>query len=106
MSVDQLSGFCRTCYFAEECSAGCHWTTHVLLGKRGDNPHCHHRALELLKTGERERVELVTAAPGTPFDHSVYKIVREPFEPAEAERMRVLNEWRPPKSDKKLAQKA
>ena len=98
MTVDDLRGFCRTCYFAEECLSGCHWTSHVLLGQRGETPLCHHRALELLKTGERERIELVKPAPGTPFDYSVYRIVREPWPSLEeAERMRELNAWRSPR---------
>ena len=45
-TVDDLSGFCRTCYYAETCLGGCSWTAHVLTGRRGDNPYCHHRALE------------------------------------------------------------
>jgi radical SAM protein with 4Fe4S-binding SPASM domain len=98
MTVDDLTGFCRTCYFAKECLSGCHWTSHVLLGQRGETPLCHHRALELLKTGERERIELDKPAPGTPFDYSVYRIVREPWPSLEeADRMRELNAWRPPK---------
>lgn len=73
-----LSGFCATCYYAEACLGGCTWTTHVLLGKPGDNPFCHHRALELDARGERERLEKVAPAPGEPFDHGVFRIVREP----------------------------
>jgi radical SAM protein with 4Fe4S-binding SPASM domain len=72
-----LRGFCASCYYAEECRGGCHWTSHVLLGDRGDNPYCHHRALELLKRGVRERVKLAQAAPGLPFDHARYEIVEE-----------------------------
>ncbi len=82
-----LRGFCKTCYYAQECRGGCHWTSHVLLGDRGDNPYCHHRALELLRGGMRERVRMVDAAPGLPFDHARYEIVLEPW-PAE-ERARI-----------------
>src|SRR6185436_7434778 len=42
-----LWGFCGSCYYADVCKAGCTWTTHSLLGKAGNNPYCHHRALEL-----------------------------------------------------------
>lgn len=96
MKAEDLSGFCRTCYYADDCVGGCHWTAHVAIGHRGNNPFCHHRSLELLKSGERERIELVAAAPGLPFDHATYQIVREPWpDPAEAERMRKLNAWKP-----------
>ena len=45
-TVDDLWGFCRTCYYADVCRAGCTWTTHVLFGRAGNNPYCHYRALE------------------------------------------------------------
>jgi radical SAM protein with 4Fe4S-binding SPASM domain len=96
MKVEDLKGFCRTCYYAAECAGGCHWTSHVLLGHRGNNPYCHHRSLELLKSGERERVVMEKSAPGLPFDHSVYKIVREPWpEQSDVDRLRELNAWKP-----------
>jgi len=76
-TVDDLWGFCRDCYYAETCMAGCTWTSHVLLGRAGNNPYCHHRALELLSRGQRERVELVEQAPGVPFDAGRYVIVLE-----------------------------
>ncbi len=77
MTVENLSGFCRTCYYAEACLGGCNWTSHVALGKTGDNPFCHHRALELAKGGERERLNRKTHALGTPFDYGTFEIVRE-----------------------------
>jgi len=77
--VSDLKGFCRTCYYAEECKAGCNWTTHVLFGEIGDNPYCHHRALELQTQGIRETIRKVKDAPGLPFDHGLYEIVREPW---------------------------
>jgi radical SAM protein with 4Fe4S-binding SPASM domain len=79
MRTTDLRGFCRDCYYAAECRGGCHWTSHVALGDRGDNPFCHHRALELLRQNVRERVVLAQAAPGLPFDHARYEIVREPW---------------------------
>jgi radical SAM protein with 4Fe4S-binding SPASM domain len=72
-----LWGFCKTCYYAEECMSGCTWTSFVTLGKAGNNPFCHHRALELAREGKRERVVKVEHAPGEPFDHGVFEIVVE-----------------------------
>ena len=74
-----LSGFCRTCYYAEECLGGCSWTTHVLSGQPGDNPFCHHRALELMRQGKRERLERRQVAGGQPFDFGRFAIVEEPW---------------------------
>jgi hypothetical protein len=54
----------------------------VLFGRRGNNPYCHHRALELLREGRRERIELREAAPGEPFDHATYELIEEAW-PAE-----------------------
>jgi radical SAM protein with 4Fe4S-binding SPASM domain len=78
-----LKGFCKTCYYAEECMGGCNWTAHVLLGFRGDNPYCHHRAIELFSRGVRERIRKKTAAPGEPFDYAVYEYVEEPWPEAD-----------------------
>ncbi|HLL13666.1 MAG TPA: GDL motif peptide-associated radical SAM/SPASM maturase [Pyrinomonadaceae bacterium] len=72
-----LWGFCGTCYYADVCRAGCTWTTHVLFGRAGNNPYCHHRALELDKQGLRERIVQTAAAPGTPFDHGSFDLVVE-----------------------------
>ncbi len=95
MTVEDLSGFCRTCYYAEECKGGCNWTTHVAFGKAGDNPWCHHRALELLEKGERERIVKVKEAPGLPFDYSVFEIVREAFPEEELARYQELARYVP-----------
>lgn len=48
-SVDDLWGYCRTCYYNDVCRGGCTWTSHSLLGKPGNNPYCHYRALDLQK---------------------------------------------------------
>lgn len=77
---DDLWGFCRTCYYSDVCKAGCTWTTHSLFGKPGNNPYCHHRALELSNRGLRERVVQVEAAPGTPFDHGRFELIEEPHD--------------------------
>jgi radical SAM protein with 4Fe4S-binding SPASM domain len=78
-TVDDLWGLCRTCYYADVCRAGCTWTSHVTLGRPGNNPYCHHRALELRERGLRERLVQVEEAPGLPFDHGRFELVVEPF---------------------------
>ncbi len=90
--VEDLRGFCRDCYYAEECKAGCNWTTEVLFGKVGDNPYCHHRAIELLQLGERERLIKVQDAPGLPFDHGLFEVVREKWPEDELVRAKELLE--------------
>jgi Y-X(10)_GDL-associated radical SAM protein len=76
-TIDDLWGYCRSCYYADVCRAGCTWTTHVLFGRAGNNPYCHHRALDLSKQGLRERIAQVGAAPGEPFDYGRYELVLE-----------------------------
>ncbi len=88
-TVDDLWGFCRTCYYADVCKAGCTWTSHCLLGKPGNNPYCIHRALQFEARGQRERVVKVEAAPGVPFDNGRFEIVVEPLPPPEHEDPRV-----------------
>ena len=79
-TVDDLWGFCRTCYYADVCRAGCTWTNHTLLGRAGNNPYCHHRALELAKQGKRERIVKVENAPGKPFDRGRFALLVEPLD--------------------------
>jgi radical SAM protein with 4Fe4S-binding SPASM domain len=76
-TVNDLWGYCRDCYYNDTCRAGCSWTTHVLFGKPGNNPFCHHRALELLREGKRERIVRTQPAPGEPFDFGKFDIVVE-----------------------------
>ncbi len=76
-TLDDLWGFCATCYYKEPCRGGCTATAEPLMGRPGNNPFCHHRALEMDRQGLRERIEPVAAAPGLPFDHGYYRIVRE-----------------------------
>jgi radical SAM protein with 4Fe4S-binding SPASM domain len=78
-TVRDLWGFCATCYYADECRAGCTWTADVLFGKPGNNPFCHHRALELARSGLRERIVRVEEAPGLPFDHGRFDLILEPI---------------------------
>jgi hypothetical protein len=51
----------------------------MLLGKPGNNPYCHHRALEMDAKGLRERVERVEEAPGQPFDQGRFELICEPI---------------------------
>jgi Y-X(10)_GDL-associated radical SAM protein len=74
---EELWGYCGSCYYADVCKAGCTWTTHVLFGRAGNNPYCHHRALELSKQGLRERIAQVEKAPGVPFDHGRFELILE-----------------------------
>jgi radical SAM protein with 4Fe4S-binding SPASM domain len=76
-TVDDLWGYCRTCYYADECRAGCTWTSFVFFGRAGNNPYCHHRALEMQRKGVREIVTRVEMAPGAPFDHGKFEIREE-----------------------------
>lgn len=76
-TVDGLWGYCKTCYYAEECLAGCTWTAEALFGKPGNNPWCHHRALEFAEKGLRERLVQVQSAKGEPFDQGRFEIIVE-----------------------------
>lgn len=72
--VEALSGFCRTCYYAETCRGGCSYTAHAWLGQPGDNPLCIHRALMFEAEGKHERLVRVEDATGKPFDHGRFEI--------------------------------
>jgi len=76
-TTEELWGHCKGCYYAEVCKGGCAWTSHTLLGKRGNMPYCHHRAETLQKAGRRERIELAEQAPGDPFDFGRYRLIEE-----------------------------
>jgi radical SAM protein with 4Fe4S-binding SPASM domain len=76
-TVEDLWGFCRTCYYAEECRAGCTWTGFTMFRKPGNNPYCHHRALEMQREGKRERLVPKMPAPGEPFDYGGFDLVVE-----------------------------
>jgi radical SAM protein with 4Fe4S-binding SPASM domain len=84
-SVDHLWGFCRDCYYAEACRGGCTWTADSLLGRRGNNPYCHHRVLTLAERGVRERVVKVEDAPDLPFATGRFALIEEPI-PTQATR--------------------
>jgi MoaA/NifB/PqqE/SkfB family radical SAM enzyme len=66
----------------------------ALFGRRGNNPLCHHRALQLLKQGRRERLVRVEEAPGESFDHGIFETVEEPWPDAELERAHAVAEER------------
>ncbi len=89
-TVDDLWGFCRGCYYAETCLGGCSWTSHVLFGRRGNNPFCHHRALELLREDKRERLVRTAPPPGAPFDYGRFEVVEEPWPEGERGRLSAL----------------
>ncbi|MCA9719863.1 MAG: SPASM domain-containing protein, partial [Myxococcales bacterium] len=74
---DVLWGYCAECYYRAICMGGCTAVAEPLTGRPGNNPYCHHRALEMDRVGLRERVEQVARAPGVPFDHGLFRVVRE-----------------------------
>jgi radical SAM protein with 4Fe4S-binding SPASM domain len=78
-TVDDLWGYCRECYYADSCRAGCTWTSDVFFGKPGNNPYCHHRALEFAQRGQRERLVRSQPASGQPFDHGRFDLIVEDF---------------------------
>jgi radical SAM protein with 4Fe4S-binding SPASM domain len=80
---DELWGFCKTCYYAETCRGGCSWTAHCTLGKRGNNPFCYHRVVQLRRKGIRERLVVKERAPNQPYDFGRFEIEEEALPAAE-----------------------
>jgi len=78
-------GRCASCYYAEDCRAGCTWMSDAVLGRPGNNPYCHHRAIELRREGLRERIERVRAPDGTPFDRGTFRLIEEAWPTAAPE---------------------
>ncbi len=78
-TLDELWGFCKTCYYADACRGGCSWMAHCTLGRRGNNPFCYHRVVALEKRGIRERLVPVERAPNQPYDFGRFEIVEEPW---------------------------
>ena len=76
-TVDQLWGFCRSCYYADNCRAGCTWTGHSLFKTSGNNPYCHYRALELDHLGLRERIVKLQDAPKRAFAIGEFETIIE-----------------------------
>jgi radical SAM protein with 4Fe4S-binding SPASM domain len=81
--LDELWGFCATCAYREPCRAGCSFTAHCTLGRRGNNPFCDHRVRSLRARGLRERLVPAQAAPGAPYDFGRFELVEEPWPPGE-----------------------
>jgi radical SAM protein with 4Fe4S-binding SPASM domain len=78
--TDSLWGFCRDCRYAASCRGGCTWTADSLLGRRGNNPYCHHRVLTLAERGVRERIVKVEDAPALPFGTGRFALIEEPLD--------------------------
>jgi len=76
-SSEELWGFCKSCYYAEECMAGCSFTAHCTLGRRGNNPFCYYRATELKKQGKRERLVQIESPEGIPYDFGRFEVIEE-----------------------------
>ena len=76
-TAKELWGYCASCYYADTCKAGCTWMSDMLLGRPGNNPYCHHRALEMQRMGKRERVRKIADAPGQPFDQGLFELIEE-----------------------------
>jgi Y-X(10)_GDL-associated radical SAM protein len=84
-SIDDLWGFCRSCYYADVCRGGCTWTSHSLLGRPGNNPYCHYRAVELEKKGLRERIVKRREAANASFAVGEFELVTEPISQVSAQ---------------------
>lgn len=82
-TADELWGHCKTCYYADTCRAGCSWTAHCTLGRRGNNPFCYHRVVQLRRKGIRERLEPRERPPNVPYDYGRFEIVEEPWPAAD-----------------------
>jgi sulfatase maturation enzyme AslB (radical SAM superfamily) len=76
-NTDELWGFCKTCYYADTCRAGCSFTAHCTLGRRGNNPFCYHRASKLKQQGRRERLVQVVKPDGLPYDFGRFELIEE-----------------------------
>lgn len=78
-----LWGYCRSCYYADVCRAGCTWTSDSLLGRRGNNPYCHYRVRDLAKKGRRERVVKIREAGPESFAVGEFALIEEAIPPEE-----------------------
>jgi radical SAM protein with 4Fe4S-binding SPASM domain len=77
--TSELWGFCKDCYYADTCRAGCSFTAHSTLGRRGNMPFCWHRANTLRNKGVREVLVPSHAAPGSPYDFGRFALREEPW---------------------------
>jgi radical SAM protein with 4Fe4S-binding SPASM domain len=79
---DELWGYCAECYYADICRAGCSFTSHSTLGRRGNNPFCWHRAEQFRRKGLREILVQKDRAPGEPYDFGRFELQVEPWSDA------------------------
>jgi radical SAM protein with 4Fe4S-binding SPASM domain len=79
LGVEELWGFCKGCYYADTCKAGCNFTAHCTLGRRGNNPFCYHRVTTLRRKGVQERLVSVERPAGVPYDFGRFELVEEPI---------------------------
>ena len=77
VDTSDVWGFCATCYYASVCRGGCPATAIALTGSAGNNPYCHHRALELARIGKRERLAVLGPSVEGPRGHGNFEIVVE-----------------------------
>ena len=77
----ELWGFCGECYYGDVCMAGCSWTSHCTVGRRGNQPYCYHRASTLQKRGVYEELRPVEKAAGLPYDYGRFELVEKPWPP-------------------------
>ena len=82
--LGELWGYCKSCYYAEVCRAGCSFTAHSTLGRRGNMPFCYYRASQFKRQGLRERLVHKTRAPGAPYDFGCFELEVEPWPASEA----------------------
>ena len=76
---DELWGFCSTCEYGDTCRAGCSFTAHCTLGRRGNMPFCYHRAKTLESQGLREVLVHKEKPAGNPYDFGRFDVVTEPI---------------------------
>jgi radical SAM protein with 4Fe4S-binding SPASM domain len=86
--------FCGSCYYWNTCRGGCTWVSHVLEGKRGDNPYCYYRATTLAKRGLREKIVKVAEAPDEPFAVGRFEVRLERVDGSRAPRSLGLDDKR------------
>jgi radical SAM protein with 4Fe4S-binding SPASM domain len=98
----KLWGYCASCYYATVCKAGCVWTSATILGRYGNCPYCHHRALEFLALGQRERLTRVEKAPGNIRDRAEFRIEVEAAKASWIDQMRTLNQPLPEELNESL----
>ena len=76
-TVDDLWGYCRTCYYADECRAGLHLDGLLAVRQGGQQPALPPPRAGDARQGKRERLVQVARAPGAPFDHGRFEIIVE-----------------------------